>query len=229
MEQNAQDKNQNFFSKYQNWLIVIGIIIIVAIVFFATKKKTNNNDQTSSQNQQQSSDTVSGSNSQTNTPNPTPASNTQTNQTVSSLTIRGTLTTSDNLSRGNLLLNSTQGKIYIRTVRDYSAWMQKQVTLQAQGTINSFTFLGFAEAQVAQTPTDNTAMGGGDIGLSTISVSGQLNSSDNSAKGNYMINSTQGKIYLQTVHDYSSWVGTNVSLSAQGSIQSFTNATLTQK
>jgi hypothetical protein len=126
------------------------------------------------------------------------------------------------------MIQSDQGKIYIATKRDFSSLLGTNVTLEASGTINDFVFLGFAESSDSdkggerdQTPpatkTDN------------VSFSGQLQTSDNTANGNYQIVSGTTKVYLQTVHDYSAWIGADVDLSATGTLQSFTDATLTKK
>jgi hypothetical protein len=143
----------------------------------------------------------------------------------------GTLRASDNPSRGNLVLDSNRGKIYVQTSRDFSSLLGKEVALDAEGTINSFVFLSFLEAgAVAGTETDTSAVGGGESEEpSTVRLSGTLAASDNEVKGNYIINSSVGKIYLRSQHDRSSWIGTNVELTANGTINSFTGAVLKQK
>ncbi|HYE22789.1 MAG TPA: hypothetical protein VD998_04340, partial [Verrucomicrobiae bacterium] len=51
----------------------------------------------------------------------------------------GTLKGSDNTSRGNYMIVSGATKVYLKSVRDYSGWIDSQVRLSATGTINSFT------------------------------------------------------------------------------------------
>jgi len=49
------------------------------------------------------------------------------------------------------------------------------------------------------------------------------------SRGNYLILTDTGKVYLQSVRDYTAWYQSEVNLSADGTIESFTNAILTKK
>jgi hypothetical protein len=233
MDQNPEGKNQNFFRKYQTSLI-LGVILVLVVIYFATRPQAADNDNADNQNQEQtnngsnSNENSNGSQNPTPPPAPTPTGSTTTD--AGNVSAVGTLKASDNATRGNLMVESDKGKIYIRTSRDQSALLGKQVTLQAQGTLNSFTFLGFKEGRVAGSETDTPpAVGGGDTVPANVKVSGKLMASDNTARGNYLIDSASGKIYLKSVRDYSAWVGSDVNLQASGTLQSFTNAVLTKK
>jgi len=236
MDQNAEVKNQKFFRKHQNTLMILGGIVILLIIFFATKKNPSDNETASDQNQEQTQDQTASSNSSSSnsssSDSQSSSSQNTTQQDPGNVSVVGTLKASDNLAKGNLMLDSAKGKIYIQTKRDQSALMGKQVTLQGQGDIRSFTFLGFTEGQVAGADTDTTAVGGGDTVPATkadVNISGKLAKSDNAAKGNYIIKTATSTVYLQTQRDLSGWVDQDVNLAAAGTIQSFTNATVTKK
>ncbi len=50
----------------------------------------------------------------------------------------GTLTASDNISKGNYKLQTSAHTIYIKTSRDFSSLLGKEVKVTYQGTIDSF-------------------------------------------------------------------------------------------
>ena len=152
----------------------------------------------------------------------------------------GTLMQSDNTVKGNLMVVKGNTKYYISTKRDFSAWVNKEVTLQAEGDANNFTFLGFKEGTSAANTgmsvgTDTTAKGGAtdSEGLKmsdgTVSFSGTLKKSDNADKGNYMVSSKTGNVYVKTGKDYSGWENKEVSATANGSINSFSGVVLSEK
>jgi hypothetical protein len=212
--------------------VVLGIIVIALIIYFSTKGDKNQNNDQNSQNQSETDQ-----NNQNNTPdqsnNPDNGNqnsqnnqNGQNNPVQGNVSASGTLRNSDTPARGNLIVDSPSGKIYISTSRDFSSQLDKQVTLQAQGTLKQFTFLGFAESNV-----DTTAKGGAgeETPSGNVSFSGTLQNSDNTSRGNYVITSGNTKVYLQSSRDHSSLVGSEVNLSATGTINSFTNALVTKK
>ncbi len=53
-------------------------------------------------------------------------------------TWEGTLKTSDNQAKGNLMLQTKDRVIYIKTSRDFSSLIGKQVTVTYNGTLGSF-------------------------------------------------------------------------------------------
>jgi|GEM_PF-2049121 len=59
---------------------------------------------------------------------------------------QGTLRISDNLKKGNLLLETSDRTIYIYTSRDYSNLLDKKVKVNYQGTLDNFV-LGDITAQ----------------------------------------------------------------------------------
>ncbi len=225
----GQDKNESVFNKYTNW--VIGGLLVVAVVVYFIVSSQNGTNPEDGNNEDENGEQTQNETSPTPTPTPgttpTPGSGSDDDgEAVGNVSATGTLLASDNAARGNLMVDSDKGKIYIATQRDFSSLIGKKVTLQADGSLNSFKFLGFAEAIA---PTTGSDVGGAPDADSEVHVNGNLRVSDNSAKGNYVIVSDVGNIYLKTVHDYSAWVGYDVHLKAFGSINSFTGAIVTKK
>ena len=220
MEQNpTQNQNEGFLQKYKNYLLIGGVIAVIVIVSIVAKT-SNPEEQNEDQNQEQidgeNTDTIQeGDNNQITTPNDTvPTGN---------VSAKGRLLVSDNAARGNLMMDSDQGKIYISTRRDFSDWIGKEATLLADGTINSFTFIDFQE-----TMGDSSAIGGPADEPRAVRVSGKLERSDDQTMGNYLIISGATNIYLKSQWDYSAWIGSNVDLTAVGTIESFTGARLSR-
>jgi len=218
------EQNQGFWQKYWYYLLVVAVVVLV-IVLIASQRGPDENDaqeeQTNTQNEGKQGQNQNGSvnGGQTSANGAT---------VTGSVTARGTLRTSDDTSKGNLMIESDQGKVYIQTARDFSALLDKDVTLNAEGTLQSFTFLGLAET--GATAADDTATGGpAPEEQGEVRESGRLEASDDAARGNYQIITADTKIYLQSVRDYSAWIGTDVELSASGTIESFINAKLTRK
>ena len=117
------------------------------------------------------------------------------------------------------MLISGLHKIYISTRRDFSGFLGQEVTMEADGSLSAFVFLGFKE-----TGSTAGAVTGGEV-----KVSGRLEASDNATLGNYLILTDTAKIYLKSVRDYSAWIGSEVELTARGTLQSFTEARLSKK
>lgn len=236
MAQNeVQNKITDFLQKNKNYVIA-GIVVVLAIVYFSTRGSNGQSQE------ETSTPPPPPSQSQQNPPpgGPPPAqgNNAPASQggnsgqnaeadgqtTTGNVTATGKLMASDNAAKGNLMVQSNRGKIYISTKRDFSGMIGKDVTLNAEGTIDSFKFLGFSEA--AQKPAEATPPTASTEGM--VHFTGTLGKSDNSAKGNYVITSGTQKVYLQSKRDYSAWEGQQVHLKASGTIQSFTNASLTK-
>ncbi len=223
MEQN-EDPNQmmEFVRKNRSYFIA-GLVVILAVILLTTRKT----DEASDRNEQTSAEStgetkMDGENAEAKADE----QNQNSNQSTASgnVSANGTLRLSDNTAKGNYVIDSNRGKVYIQTKRNFSNLVDKQVTLQAEGTLSSFTFLGFAEGGAVAPDTSKSAEQG-----NTVSVSGELRKSDNNARGNYVIHSSSGHVYLQTAHDYSSWVGSEVNLIAKGTINSFSGAVVTKK
>lgn len=231
-ETGSQNKNTGgmvgFLQKNQIWVIVAAIVILAGGYWLVTR---NDDQTTGNTNEQTNNQSNEGQNEQNNGQNENQNGDTngaQTgnqNQNTGNVTATGTLLASDNANRGNYMVDSSSGKIYIATKRDFSSLVNKPVTLQAEGTLNSFKFLGFAESNVSTPAPDQ----GGTNETGDITATGTLRTSDNLTRGNYVIASGHGKIYLQSSRDYSAWVNQEVILNAEGTLDSFTNALLIKK
>lgn len=60
-------------------------------------------------------------------------------------TLEGALWTSDNAVKGNLMLTNNYATIYIKTARDFSNLVGKNVIVTVDGTIDIFTLLNIEE------------------------------------------------------------------------------------
>lgn len=228
MEQNPTDQNKNegWFPKNQIYTIVGVIIVLAAIIFFVTRGGENQNNDNQANDQQD--EQVAGDNNTNQDNDEDQDSGTPTSDDSVSgsgdVTATGTLRASDNPARGNLMIDSNRGKIYISTKRDFSSLIGSQVTLQAEGTLNQFRFLGFANtgADVGGAPDQDQAP---TTPANSVTFRGKLDKSS-SVKGNYTITSGNTVVYFKTVRDYSAWVGSDVTLHASGTLNSFTNGRL---
>ncbi len=158
----------------------------------------------------------------------------------SKVNITGTLKASDNQDKGNLMLSTSSGPVYVHTSRDFSSLMGTDVTLTGTGSNTAFTLDNIASKDATTAMTDTTAKGGEVEGVMTdkkedsmmqgnVHFSGKLEQSDLDAKGNYMITSGSTKLYLATSKDYSGWIGGDVNLTAEGTLTSFGKAMLEKK
>src|SRR3989344_7157122 len=221
------EQNQGFWQKYWYYLLVVAVVVLV-IVLIAAQRGPDEEGAQEEQTNTQNSDTDAPENQ--NQDGAVNGGQTGANggTVTGNVSARGTLRTSDDAAKGNLVIESDQGRIYIQTARDFSAHLDKDVTLNAEGALQSFVFLGLAETGV--TPADSNATGGpAPEEQGEVRESGRLEASDDAARGNYQIITADTKIYLQSVRDYSAWIGTDVELSASGTIESFINAKLTRK
>lgn len=221
-----QNQNQGFWAKNRNYLIAVGVVAAIAIVYFATRGNVPKEQQQMEEgltNEQVSGENTNPNGQEGNNQNQTPSASTVA-ETAGDVSATGKLRLSDDASKGNFLLESQGRRIYVSTRRDFSALLEKEVTLDAKGDISSFVFLGFKEATVAPvTPAEASADAG------TVSFSGKLRLSDDETRGNYLIISDSTKVYLKSVHDYAAWIGSEVNLAANGTMQSFTGARLNKK
>jgi|SRR3989344_5560082 len=218
MEQNpSEGQNHGFWQKYKNYLLIAGAIAVLILISFAIRPNDEQENQNQEQTNGENTDTIQeGDNNQITTPNVTvPTGN---------VSAKGRLLASDNAARGNLMMDSDQGKIYIATRRVFSDLVGREVTLLADGTIESFTFIGFHE-----TMGDGIAIGGPpDEPAGVVRVSGTLQESDDETMGNYLIISGATNIYFKSQWDYSALIGSDVNLTAIGTIESFTGARLSR-
>jgi hypothetical protein len=231
-ETGSQNKNTGgmvgFLQKNQIWVIVVAIVILAGGYWLVTRNDDQTSGNTNEQTNNQSNEGQQENNGQNENQNGSTngaQTGSQNQPTSGNVAATGTLMASDNANRGNYMVDSSSGKIYIATKRDFSSLLNKPVTLQAEGTLNSFKFLGFAESNVSAPEPDQ----GGTNETGDITATGTLRGSDNLARGNYMVTSGNSKIYLQSVHDYSSWISQEVTLNAEGTLDSFINAKLIKK
>src|SRR3989344_4437128 len=222
------EQNQGFWQKYWYYLLVVAVVVLV-IVLIAAQPGPDEEGAQEEQTNTQNTDTDAPENQ--NHDGAVNGGQTGANggTVTGNVSARGTLRTSDDAGKGNLVIESDKGRIYIHTVRDFSALLDKDVTLNAEGALQSFVFLGLAETGV--TPADNNATGGPapEEASKPVQINGTLAASADTSRGNYLILTDTTKVYLQSVRDYSAWIGTDVELSASGTIESFINAKLTRK
>ncbi len=253
MEQNQnQNKTKEFVQKNSNYLIAAVVVVILLVGYFTTRDRTvkdaSNNASSTEQTQNNSSE--EGDNAKVASDNTSMTSDSKKegdksamkeksadgSMKTGSFTAKGTLQITDNPTKGNLMLASGKSKIYIATSRDFSALVGKESTLLANGTPEAFTFIGFKEADSAPVAmVDETAKGGDDSAMmkpengGLVSFSGTLQQTDNPAKGNFLLVSGKTKVYIESKQDYHSWVDKEVTLSATGTLQSFSGVSLKLK
>lgn len=233
MEQ-SENNGEGFFRRNQTYLIV-GLVVLIAVILIAAQRRGDNNQSNEDSQNQEQTQNQNNQNSDSQNQNPTPenqnaGSGNNAGSGSQNVSASGTLSVSDNLSRGNYMVQSNRGKVYVQTKRDYANLVGKTVALSATGTINSFTFLGFNESAGTVAGVDTTARGGaGDEASGNVNFSGKLSASDNQTFGNYMITSNAAKVYLKSVRDYTALIGSTVNLNALGSLKSFTNAKISKQ
>jgi hypothetical protein len=224
MEQNSgsQDRNPGFFQENLVPIIVVVLIAVLAIIYFVSRGNDNEGDRNDGQQTEQTGENSGNQQNQNQNGNetPTPNSGVAGEQTAGNVNVSGTLRASDNPAKGNLMLDSSQGKIYISTGRDFSSLLDKEVTLNAQGSLNSFRFLGFNGQNVTAPSTPS-----GQPAERNVTFNGTL---QQVGSGHYTVTSGNAVVQLYSVHDYSAWVGSSVHLSATGSLDSFNNAVLSK-
>lgn len=234
-------QNSGYWQKNGKYWLVAGIIVVLAVGGYflsknqkpaeeqeqaqeQTEEQADGNDLTSADEENQNENLSLNQDSNLN-------ENTSNIQSEGDVVVTGTLELSDDLSRGNLMIRSHGGRIYIATRRDFSALLGRAVNLSVRGNIESFTFLGLSEAgrgaEVAVTRPE--ASQPEVAAANAFELSGTLANSDDLSRGNYQILSGRNKVYLLSKRDYSSLLGAEVRLNAQGSIDSFTEARLVKK
>lgn len=116
---------QNFF-KNPRIQAGLGLVVVILLGWWLAKTPSKNN-----QNPTQSDG--SPQNQQTETPKTEAKIATDT-----SAKWVGTLKLSDNLQKGNLMLLTTDKKIYIHTSRDFNSLLDKRVVVTYEGTSDAF-------------------------------------------------------------------------------------------
>lgn len=260
----AGGKNQSFAQQNKNTLIAVGIVIILLIIYFTTRGNTQQGTQSDNSSGQATEQQItSGSEEnkdeeattktdETKKPEEAKTANTSTTEEKKdamvtpsgNLNITGKLQASDNASKGNLMVATSHGTVYIHTSRDFSGLQDKEVTAKVNGSMTAFTLVDITanNGGTAQAGTDTSAKGGSTEAMpqapetkpetamtGDVHFTGKLNKSTDSAKGTYVIVSGKTAVYIQTSKDYTALVGGDVELSATGSLQNFTAAKITKK
>ena len=250
------EQEQDFWQKYRNYFI-FGIVAVLLVIFFANRSNQPNNDKKSAQDEQQTEQNQAENNQNPDkteaqkkdeeakmeadkmaADKKTTEQNNTNGATITDVQLTGTLNHSNKPEIGNWVVESDQGQIFVNSNKDYSELIGKPVNLSASGNINSFTnaIITTANAKVASdkpsqdTPTiDKNNSTSVNLSSNNFIVNGTLMNSDNQSIGNYVINSDQGNIQFKSVHDYSNLIGKQITLSANGDINSFTNGIVTAK
>ena len=116
----------------KNQKIAVGVIVLIALIAAWQLGKKPAATDNENQNQEQ----TQNSNENTNKPasSPTPTSQT----TMSGNMWEGTLLATDNTNKGNYRLQTKDHLLYLRTSRDFSSMVGKEVKVSYEGTLDSF-------------------------------------------------------------------------------------------
>jgi hypothetical protein len=117
--------------QYQATAIVIVLLVVGWLIF--------NNKSTKAP-------VIQTENNTTTTPSPAPAATKAPAPASTGTVWEGILKESNNSSKGNLMLETKDRTIYLRTSRDFSALIGKEVKVTYEGTLESFV-LGDIEAK----------------------------------------------------------------------------------
>lgn len=131
--------NKEFFQKNRG-LLIAGVIIIILIIISATRSSDNNTNSPVEQGQEQmqEQDGTSMLNEGETKNDNTSTSNSSTN---GQLVREGTLLVSDDSKQGNYMVRTSNSIFYIRTSRDFSSLVNKEVTMTAKGTVEMFSLV----------------------------------------------------------------------------------------
>lgn len=232
----------------KNALIIAGTLLVLIGIYFATRGNTQTGVQnpTSTENSSTESTTstteenkgeIAGENTDTPKDTTPDAMSKDTPKNITTpktgnFSVSGTLRTSNDQAKGNLMLETASGNVYVQTMRDFSSLMNTEVTLNGNGNVVAFTLDNIVGKNTTTAMTDTTAKGGDtDSALTSgnVKFTGKLDKSDNSAKGNYTVTGSKTKVYLVSSQDYSAWIGSEVNLTAEGTLENFTGAVITKK
>lgn len=117
---------------------ILSLIVIVAIVLagWLVFGRSGDNNVTTENNNNTGGNQSSGNNNET--PSDTDQESTDTD---SGDGIAGILRVSDNQSLGNLMIVTEDHTVYLHTSRDFSALVGKNVVVQIEGNLQSFTLI----------------------------------------------------------------------------------------
>lgn len=124
----------NFIKEYWVALVVLALVLVGSIILSQKDDKVTGTGTTSTQTEQQT---------KTNTTIEPVGTTPKTQETMTSVSpsMTGTLKASDDTTKGNFVLVMPDHSIYIRTSRDYSELVGKEVTVSYTGTLENFTLM----------------------------------------------------------------------------------------
>ncbi len=134
--------NSDFVSKNKGLIIAI-VVIVVLIIISVNRKPEEQSSQNNSKpaTEQTSTESTPGSNQPSSPTSTTPAKTTTSTTPTGSLIREGTLLVSDSASRGNYMIKTANSVFYLRTSRDFSQLVNKEVKMVANGTVEKFTLV----------------------------------------------------------------------------------------
>ena len=131
----------------KNQKIAIAVIVVIALIAAwqlgkkpATQSDENQNQTYNEQTSGENAEPTMAGDENSSAPKPTGSmTGGQSGQAMAGNTWEGTLKQSDNAAKGNLMISVDGHMVYIRTSRDYSGLVGKNVTVTYQGTMDNFT------------------------------------------------------------------------------------------
>lgn len=129
----------NFIKEYWIAIVVLALVLVGSIILSQKDDKVTGTGSTPKQTEQQT---------KTNTTIEPVKTAPKTQETMgTSSSWQGTLKISDDTTKGNFVLVMPDHAIYIRTSRDYSELVGKEVTVSYTGTLENFILMDIEPAQ----------------------------------------------------------------------------------
>lgn len=116
----------------KNQKIAVAAIVVIALIAAWQLGKKPASDQNENQNQEIGNQIEESDKTPTQTPSTTPTPTTQAEFW------EGTLLQSDNTNKGNYKLQTKDHVLYLRTSRDFSSMLGKEVKVSYEGTLENF-------------------------------------------------------------------------------------------
>ena len=114
-------------NKYPAWVAgIVGALVIIGIVFALLRSSSQTAQAPSDEGSQNTSKDMMDSGSKNGIPDATTDG------------FSGTLKASDTPTKGNLMLVMTDHTVYLRTSRDYSDLLDKEVNVEIDGDLEAF-------------------------------------------------------------------------------------------
>ncbi|MDP4000693.1 MAG: hypothetical protein Q8P83_00390 [bacterium] len=121
----------------KNRTVIIGVVVILIVVvvgFALVRRGSDNNSGFSGSDQIQDQQTNQSSGADKTTP-------TDTDAVGNANILKGILLASDDVKLGNLLLVRLDGDVYLSTSRDYSDFLNQEVLVRIDGTLEKFRLI----------------------------------------------------------------------------------------